>query len=260
MKDLLNKYAAKLVRAGMAEEGGPLLAGLDAGLFWNREGAGRTELARVFDHLNVSALLLCPPAEPYRTALDFLARRALETGGSVTPSDCETRTFLHDLPVASSLESEGLVRALSGRKAVLVPGAGVVTLGTVGPEQAFVTASSALFACFVKFFSDHLEAVEAGEGDPARERAFDRAAAHLDPLDETAPDLMEGPLEDEARILAAMAEAGRATVERRLVDSYFGNVSCLLGKMLYISQTGSSLTSWRDAWTPAPWMGPPAPV
>ena len=46
---------------------------------------------------------------------------------------------------------------------------------------------------------------------------------------------------DEAGIIKAMDDAGKATVAARLVDSFFGNISFRKDSLLYISQTGSSL-------------------
>jgi ribulose-5-phosphate 4-epimerase/fuculose-1-phosphate aldolase len=53
--------------------------------------------------------------------------------------------------------------------------------------------------------------------------------------------LAQGPFTTEVQVLGAMDEAGKRTVEQRLVDSYFGNISYRLNEVLYISQTGSSL-------------------
>ena len=46
---------------------------------------------------------------------------------------------------------------------------------------------------------------------------------------------------DEAGIIRAMDEAGKATVAAGLVDSFFGNISFRKDSLIYISQTGSSL-------------------
>ena len=49
-----------------------------------------------------------------------------------------------------------------------------------------------------------------------------------------------------------MIEAGHQTVAYRLVDSYFGNISCRLGDTVYISQTGSSLDALAGCIDPCP--------
>jgi ribulose-5-phosphate 4-epimerase/fuculose-1-phosphate aldolase len=111
----------------------------------------------------------------------------------------------------------------------------------VSPEQAFITFCSVCFAAFVKFFADFSRSAQRGKMGQGQEAAFRRAVAHLDPPMGARPSLMKGPFSGGDEVLSAMEEAGRATVAGRLVDSYFGNISCLAGKVLYVSQTGSSL-------------------
>ncbi len=238
MERLIEKYARKLVEAGYAETGSPLLGSVDADLVWNREDPAIPILEKVFAGLNIQSLLFGRPAEPYRTVVNYLAG---EADGAIFPEDTETRTFFHDLPVASAFDPQEMMAALKERKCVIIPERGVVTFGTVSPEQAFITFCSVCFAAFVKFFADCLAEVRRGKWDSKREQAFDRAMAGLPEPVECAPPLAKGPFDDAEAILAAMAEAGRATVDCRLVDSYFGNISLLSGKVLYISQTGSSL-------------------
>jgi len=238
MERLIAKYAHKLVTAGFAEADAPLLGAVDAELIWNREDPLRPLFTDVFAGLNIQSLLFSRPAEPYRTAIDYLAGIS---DGTIFPEDTETRTFFHDLPVARAFTAAAIVTALKERKCVIIPGAGVVTFGTVSPEQAFITFCSVCFSAFVKFFADTARAARLGRVDREREAAFARAQDHLDPHLAAAPPLLRGPFGTGDDVLTAMAEAGRATVTGRLVDSYFGNISCLFGKALFISQTGSSL-------------------
>ncbi|MCE5264111.1 MAG: class II aldolase/adducin family protein [Deltaproteobacteria bacterium] len=238
MDELIKKYTQKLIAAGYAEAGAPLMGAVDADLVWNRDDPARSLLEKVFAGLSIESLLFCRPAEPYRTVVDFLAEAA---DGAIFPEDTETRTFFHDLPVAPAFAAQEIVAALKERKCVIVPGQGVVTFGTVSPEQAFITFCSVCFAAFVKFFSDFLAKARQGQVEPGREAAFRRAVAHLDPPAAAMIPLRKGPFCDEGAVLGAIEEAGRATVAGRLVDSYFGNISLLSGKLLYISETGSSL-------------------
>lgn len=250
MIDLLTKFDRKLVAAGLAAPGAPLLGGLDDELVWNRDDPARDELARVFDRLAVNSLLCCRPADPFGPMLDFLAERALADAaviggdgqtGSFRPSDSETRTFLHELPVARDLTAEAVANTLARRKSLIVPGRGVVTAGAVSPEQAFVCFSSVCFAASVKFFLDYLQHRRAGTATEAETALFEAAWAALAAPDPEPPALRAGPFESEEDARAALCEVGRHTVERRLVDSFFGNVSYRVGDTLYISQTGSSL-------------------
>ncbi len=253
MERLIRKYADKLVHSGLAEAGAPLLGAWDAELLWNLEEPSRALFEEVFAGLHISSLLFAPPAEPYRTAVDFLARTA--PSGIISPEDTETRTFLHDLPVVTSFSPADIIQALKNRKCAILPGRGILTYGTVSPEQAFVTFSSACFACFVKFFADYLRDVRAGVSSPEQQAAFRQAVKFLDPPAQLATPLLTGPFRNEAAVLTAMEEAGKATVDCRLVDSYFGNISCLFEEILYISQTGSSLDELRGCIDPVPLDG-----
>jgi len=258
MKSLLDKYAAKLVAAGLSPQGGPLLAGLDADLEWNREGPERAVLGELFSLLNINSLVFTPLAEPHRSVVEAVARDAGndgDTGGVVTPEDCETRTFLHDLPVVREFAPEPLAAALRRRKGLIVPGQGLLAHGTVSPEQGFVTVSSMTFACFIKFFSDHLAALRRGQADAQARERFNRITGLLPPARRDLPELAAGPFVAPEEARQAMIQAGKATVDFGLVDSYFGNISYLLDDTLHISQTGSSLDELAGLIDPCPLDG-----
>ncbi|MDO9083358.1 MAG: class II aldolase/adducin family protein, partial [Humidesulfovibrio sp.] len=213
-------------------------------------------MEQIFAGLNISALLLARPAGAYQAVMVDLARRALESGSTngwaaITPGDCETRTFLHDLPVVSGLSAAGIIQALRQRKGcvILVESkdggeAFVAAFGTVSPEQAYVTFSSMCFACFVAYFAEHLRDLRLGQMADERRTEFLRVKALLPPDRsdlEGLPDLLPGPFASEDAAREAMIQVGRHTVEYGLVDSYFGNISYRLGDTIFISQTGSSL-------------------
>lgn len=252
MERLIAKYAAKLVAAGLAEPGAPLLAGLDDVLVFNRPDPLTGELAKVFDRLSITALLYLEPAEPYRSILAFLA--ATEAP-AIKPRDCETRTFLHDLPVIPDASAQAAISALSRRKGAVTASGAILAHGSIGPEQAYVTASSICFSAFVKFIADYLAARRAGRPSPAMEAAMARARPRIPSLPAAFPPLVAGPFADRARALSAMIEAGGLTVSFGLVDSYFGNISCLVDDTLLISQTGSSLDELQSAIDPCPLDG-----
>lgn len=238
MKKLVDKYAQKLVDAGLTDPGAPLIGGLDAELTWNRSDPTCTELEKVFNGLNINSLLYAQPAEPYRSIIDYLASQG---NSRICPQDSETRTFMHDLPVIPDFDATQIVYALKERKCVIIPGRGLVTWGMVSPEQAFIFYSSACFACFVKFFSDYLNDIRAGTVAEEQHKVFKQTPALLPVIPEEAPTLMHGPFTNDGEVLHAMCEVGRATVEYGLVDSFFGNLSYRFGNTLYVSQTGSSL-------------------
>ncbi len=283
MDQLVNKYAKKLAAAGLAEETGPLsplVGGLDDTLVWNRKGPETKVLEQVFEGLNINSLVFLRPKAPYDKIIRFLARAALSADGVIQPKDCETRTFLHNLPVVDQFSADKLILALKKRKSVIInvpesnstfSGTAVIAHGTVSPEQGFVVVSSVCFACFVKFFADYLEDLQLGRTSETSHNLFDGLSPNLAsslapnltpgvPPDSTIgqielPTLAKGPFSTEEQIYAAIVQAGRKTVEYGLVDSYFGNVSYCRDNILYISQTGSSLDELEGCIDPVPLDG-----
>lgn len=239
MMPLLEKYTRKLELAGLCESGSPLFGGLDVDYIWNRQDADCAELKKVFQGLNINSLLFARPAEPYNSIISCLAK---EADGAIHPSDCETRTFLHDLPVVPSFEAGAVIDKLKQRKSVIIPDRGIVTWGTVSPEQAYIFYSSVCFACYVKFFTDYLKKKENGGVPKDWQRVFDLAAAlEAQAQYRSQPPGLIRELNSEDKVYEAIHQAGRLTVESRLVDSFFGNISYTYNNILYVSQTGSSL-------------------
>jgi ribulose-5-phosphate 4-epimerase/fuculose-1-phosphate aldolase len=252
VNQIFRAYENKLKTSGLVGPEPPLLGFQDANLEWNRVDKKRTILEAIFEQLNINALIYSKPAEPYRSIIDYLAETS---NGTITPNDCETRTFLHDLPVSFQFSSNSVASILKARKSVIIPGQGIITHGTMGLEQAYVTFSSVCFASFVKFFCDFLFHAKKGQVPTKLRQVFDRVIRHLDPTVSFSGSLIKGPLHSEKRVYEAIQEAGRLTVKHRLVDSYFGNISFRLGQTLYISQTGSSLDQLKDAIDPCPLDG-----
>ncbi|MBI5075050.1 MAG: class II aldolase/adducin family protein [Nitrospirae bacterium] len=244
MKKLLGKYNKKIVSQGLADEGNITLLGLDAEVSSNRPMTEiDPELVKVFDHMNISSLLYAEPAEPYRSILAYYGDRQEIC---LMPTDCETRTFLHDIPVVPALTAAAISRALSARKAAIVGNRGVVSSGTVSPEQAFVSFSSVCFSIYVKFFSDvmfHLEDRRTGKTPENRDlmNAYSKIAPMISLSSRSCADIPAAPPSDEQEVYQQLILTGRQLVERKLVDSYFGNISYVFRDTMYISQTGSSL-------------------
>src|SRR4030042_2315204 len=151
MEELINKYSDKLYKQGLTEKDASIFGALETELIWNRKSNETKILNKIFDYLNMNTLLFSCPAEPYKTIIDYLTEENLN---AIYPEDCETRTFLHDLPVTDNFDPVSISKELKHRKSVIIKNKGIVTFGTVSPEQAFVTFSSVCFSCFVKFFSD----------------------------------------------------------------------------------------------------------
>lgn len=267
MEQLVNKYTDKLIQAKMGDAFGPsqpLIGGLDDTLVWNRKADETRVLEDVFKGLNINSLVFLRPKEPYASLIYFLAEAALSANGFIQPKDCETRTFLHDLPVIKEFSADPIIQTLKKRKSVIIApgktnknfkGPAIIAHGTVSPEQGFVTISSVCFASFIKFFTDYLEALQTGSATANAHDLFDTILPNLEPIQKAPPTLISSPFTTEETVYSAMIEAGQKTVEYGLVDSYFGNVSCLWNETLYISQTGSSLDELGGCIDPVPLNG-----
>ncbi|MDD2388656.1 MAG: class II aldolase/adducin family protein [Desulfobacterales bacterium] len=249
MESALQIYENKLYESGLVSPGDAVLGSLDATLDWNKNDGVCELLETLFSRLSINSLIFSRPAEPYRTIIDYLAENS---GDWILPQDCESRTFLHDIPVLHQLNPIKIAEKLIRRKSVVLPGIGVITCGTVSLEQAYVTFSSVCFASFVKFFSDYLSRCRKGMPDAGYKAVAARISGLLESPPEFNGSLRKGPFDDEDTIRAALEEAGSLTVEKRLVDSYFGNISYCDGRILYISQTGASLDHLRGCIDPCP--------
>jgi ribulose-5-phosphate 4-epimerase/fuculose-1-phosphate aldolase len=244
MKRLIDKYTGKLTHQGLAGAENITLLCLDAEVTANRPLTEvNPELLRVFDLMNINALLYAEPEEPYKSIIRHLATREKDR---LIPNDCENRTFLHDIPIISDLSADTLSRVLSRRKAAIVGAQGIISFGTVSPEQAFVSFSSVCFSTFVKFFTDvmfHLENLNAGklQRDIALLEAYEEIIKFIQPAFPACDAISKNPPQNESEVVRQMIVAGKELVERRLVDSNFGNISYTFGDNIYISQTGSSL-------------------
>ncbi len=253
MKNLVDKFARKIVQAGLADN--PLVCGLDDELVWNRSDPAAPMLAQVVANMRINSLICAEPAEPYRSILRFLCRNRPAT---INPQDCETRTFLHDLPVTDVFSADAVLSRLRYRKSVIIcdeDKVRVISFGTVSPEQAFVTLSSVCFSTFVLFFSRLLEQKRAGSLDDHALNLCERIRPLVTPPARKPPRLATGPFSSIRDAAAAMVEAGRQTVNLGLVDSYFGNISCRLEDTICISQTGSSLDELARCIDPCPLDG-----
>lgn len=284
MQQLINKYLTKLEAQGLAYKENALFLALDAELFSNKPIEDAVlELSTVFDYMNINTILFSEPAEPYWSIIKELTsaecgmplKRLLLGSAESTPNskiqnpkldriipiDCETRTFFHDIPVLDAFSAEAITKALSHRKSAIIRDRGIVTYGSVTPEQAFVSFSSTCFSMFVKYFYDSLLYLEGCHKDkitPDKRFAenFNRIAKNSElrtPQQwaltkrrrsserNSELSLLQGPPEDEDDVNRILSEAGRKVVEHRLVDSYFGNISYSHNNRIYISQTGSSM-------------------
>jgi ribulose-5-phosphate 4-epimerase/fuculose-1-phosphate aldolase len=255
MEQLIKKYADKLVVQGLCEPSAPLMGGLDADLIWSREGREIPLLTKVFNALPINSLLFSEPAEPFRSIINFLSEYSSNDEGIIRPEDTETRTFLHDIPVVNDFNTTLIVETLKKRKAAIIRNRGIISFGIVSPEQAFITYSSVCFSCFVKFFVDHyykrMNNVQISPGEESILHMVMRRYGEFIYDINLSPTFL-GPFADSETVINALIEAGRMTVDSRMVDSFFGNISYRLNNTIYISQTGSSLDELAGYIDPCP--------
>lgn len=303
IKDLTPyKYINKLHQQGLADKKKALFISLDAELFSNKplkdEALG---LSRVFDLMNINTILFSEPLEPYKSIIHQLTEDShfnqtitsqndnctiachdypeIKTLKRIMPMDCETRTFLHDIPVIEDFTPYAIANALSLRKSAIVKNWGIITYGTVTPEQAYVSYSSTCFTVFVKYFFDvliYFEYCSLNKIQPDKKFLvnFKKILEHLKQngfigkdnqetktynkiglaimdilnclqADKKKPYQFSSSIssnpQNEQEVIRALSDTGRAVVQYRLVDSYFGNISYVFGGKIYISQTGSSM-------------------
>ncbi|MFN3396687.1 MAG: class II aldolase/adducin family protein, partial [Thermodesulfovibrionales bacterium] len=203
------------------------------------------ELSKIFDLMNINTFLFSKPAEPYWSIIKEILRRDTEAT-KIIPQDSETRTFFHDIPVIDDFSPLAISNALSKRKSAIIRNMGIVTYGTVSPEQAFVSFSSTCFSTFVKYFYDSLLYFEdcylkGLPPDPKELLNFKKIIILLQPSAFSHMPLITFRPETEDDVIMMLSEAGRAVVNAHLVDSYFGNISYVYKDNIYISQTGSSM-------------------
>lgn len=252
MKDQLAKYARRMRVDRSAVPGRIAFAAHDDVLL----SEGHPGLARLCERILSSLSCLgMAAARPSLPFADLLVRRAKPGEDRIVPPDTETRTFLHDIPFLRREEladnaAGRIASLLRNRKGVIAEGLGIVAGGAVTVEQAYINYSSVFHAVFIKYLLDLLADGFLLPGEKEAFEAFRRE--WLQPLSTQGLDFRNGPLEDPEEILEEVATVGRYTVERGLVDSFFGNISCRAGGVIYISQTAASLDELAGRIDPAP--------
>ncbi len=252
MYDQIEKYSRKLIADRSAVPEKIAFAAQDDTMIAAGDAALAHLAASVLGRLNCLALCASEPSLPFAR---FLLQRAGAGEQEIVPRDTETRTFLHDIPILRHNEigddpAEAIARVLGNRKGVIVEDIGIITSGGLTVEQAFINWSSVFHSTFIKYLEDVLEH---GFKLPGEAQAFDGFRRKwLAPLTASGLKFRKGPLREKADILDEMAQVGRYTVERGLVDSFFGNISYSNGNLIYISQTASSLDELAGCIDPVP--------
>lgn len=255
MDRLTLKYSDKLVKSGLCHPGEPLFGTYDEDVIIDVSRPESEVLDTVIRGININSILFSGTAEPYRSIINYLAGKALESDGYIRPDDTETRTFLHDIPVAGRFHAGDIIKALKNRKGVIIPGRGIVTYGIVSPEQAFIFFSSICFSCYVKFMTDYYYYKKGvyemkGDVDNIYASAVSSYGKSLEAI--SATPAIRAPFSSDEEVIDAITETGLLTVQTGMVDSFFGNISLRYGNRIFISQTGSSLDELSGCIDPCP--------
>lgn len=252
MRDQISKYTGKMVADRSACPDRIAFAAQDDIMISVGDASLAKLAADILSRLNCLALVVAPPSLPFA---DFLLQRAGSTEHEIVPRDTETRTFLHDIPILKQAElvsdpAFAIARLLGNRKGIVVEGIGIVATGTLTVEQAYINWSSVFHSTFIKYLED---ALDQGFRVPEEEEAFNRFRSEwLLPLSSDALEFRQGPIVQKGEILDEIARVGGYTVQRGLVDSFFGNISYSNGDLIYISQTASSLDELNGCIDPVP--------
>lgn len=251
MHDQIARYTQKLIADRSADPDRIAFAAQDDRLITD----GVPEFARLagetLSQLSALSLVAAGTSLPFA---DFLVQRAGVGESSIVPRDTETRTFLHDIPFLRRDElgddaAGRIARLLGNRKGVVVEGVGIVAVGSVTVEQAYINYSSVFHATFVKYLEDLLRDGFRLPGEAEAFREFRDGWLRPPSADGLA---FRTGLNETAEILAEIEAVGRYTVERGLVDSFFGNISVRAGDTIYISQTAASLDELPGCIDPVP--------
>ncbi|OGU15440.1 MAG: aldolase [Geobacteraceae bacterium GWC2_53_11] len=252
MLDQIAKYTAKLISDQSSSAGKIAFAAQDDIMISSGEPSLASLSEAVLSRLNCLALTAASPAVPFA---DYLIKRSAIHEHEIVPRDTETRTFLHDIPMVRKIELESdpaeiIATLLGNRKGIVVEGIGIIAAGALTVEQAYINWSSVFHSTYIKYLEDLLEL---GFMLPGEQEAFNHFRHNLlPPLSSEGLEFRQGPFADKDIILKEIARTGAYTVQRRLVDSFFGNISYSTGDLIYISQTASSLDELPGCIDPVP--------
>ena len=252
MHDQIAKYRAKLISDNAAQTGRIAFAAQDDIMISDGEPILARLAESVLARLNCLALVAAVPSLPFT---DFLIRRAAPHENDIVPRDTETRTFLHDIPIVRKSgigpdAAQSIATLLGNRKGIVVEGIGIIATGALTVEQAYINWSSVFHSTYIKYLE---ELLEHGFMLPDEEEAFDHFRRDLlVPLSSEGLEFRTGPFSEKNVILDEISRVGSYTVQRRLVDSFFGNISYAVEKLIYISQTAASLDELSGCIDPVP--------
>jgi len=252
MLDQINKYSNKLLIDRSVKRSEIAFAALDDTVISSGETFRANLASDIIKRLGCLSLLVASPSLPFA---EFLLRRTKPGENRIIPRDTETRTFLHNIPILRKSDfgkdlSGKIAELLSSRKGVIVEGVGIIATGSLTVEQAYINWSSIFHSTFIKYLEDVLSD---GFLLPDETDQFDHFRTQwLRPLTAENLTFRTGPLEKKSDILEEISKVGVYTVQSGLVDSFFGNISCRHGELVFISQTAASLDELAGCIDPVP--------
>lgn len=248
----LSRYHHRLIRDGIATTNHCALVGKSLSLEAygsNMEIVLGKEILALLPHTAIAI------AKPDIGFIDLLIHREGEGSGSLAPRDSETRGFLHEIPFMNAVEyrnrsASDIAAMLTKRKGIVIEGIGIIGTGALTVEQAYITISSIYHALFIKYLHDVLSyGLRSDDEAGTIKQVIDHCCRPVNyqnlPLADQVPTST-----GEAR--AVTIQTGKALVEAGLVDSFFGNISCVCDNKLFISQTGASLDELEGQIDPVP--------
>lgn len=247
METQLQRYSQLLVDEKAAHSGRIALAAQNDRLCYHGPSDLKELTCLLLQQLDCCAVIVGQPVLPFG---DLLVQRATPPVTILTPRDSESRSSLHAIPcipfshVTATLAQQ-ICETLQTRKGCIVEGLGLVSLGSLTVEQAYIVWSSLVHATTIKYFEDLLTS-----GPQLKQEAALLQGCRTEYLQPLQPaDYYHGQLRLSTQgneIIQAMCAVGRATVMMGLVDSFFGNISYATETGLYISQTSARLDELRQ--------------
>lgn len=241
MQHLLKRYTQLLIDEQCVKAGHIAISAQNDTIFSYGNQTFAVLAHDILQRLNCAAVIVAKPLQPFPA---FLLRRSRSDENSLLPRDSESRSSLHDIPLIRHDQNQAILlnnicAALSRRKGCIVEGIGIITQGSLTIEQAYIAWSSLSHATTIKYFEDLLSTGLLLSDEAHAVRQYKKI--WLKPLDVTQYSFSTLLPTTQQAMLNEINLLGRATVELGLVDSFFGNISCLSNKKLYISQTSARL-------------------
>jgi len=210
---------------------------------------------QIIQELDCASVIVAEPLHPFPFLLLFRAPPGL---AALVPRDSESRSSLHDIPLIRHCQNptdflSKICTALRKRKGCIVENIGLISHGSLTVEQSYIAWSSLLHATTIKYFEDLL--TTGPQLFEEKQVIIQYRNSYLKPFDTASFPFLPRLPDHSQTIISEMSLAGQATVQLGLVDSFFGNISCVSANTLYISETSARLDELQCQIDPVPFDG-----